>query len=108
MVSIPAVCQTSSGNLRAKHAYRCTHSLSVSGGTFLGTWVNPRWEQSVVVPVQMQLLGHRSDAKDRWATSLAGSARLHSQFTTKTQTNPNTNATDARIASTLPLLSHNC
>lgn len=38
--------------------FNCTYMRSISIGILLGTCVNPRLEQSIVVPTQLQTLGH--------------------------------------------------
>lgn len=36
-----------------------THSFSVSGDMFFGTWLSPRLAQSTVLPLQLHILGQR-------------------------------------------------
>lgn len=56
-----------------------TYILSVSAGIFRGTCVSPRWEQSTVLPVQEQDLGHFTSALLPTASALSA-IRLSTQL----------------------------
>lgn len=71
-----------------------TYNLSVSTGKFLGTCINPRWEQSIVVPMQEHPLGHLDNVepKPMSLAPLAGSPdvktpRAKAASATKTKEN---------------------